>query len=76
MFLNYPAKSLDISFKVKHDTGYNTVYVSAGSMKSFECGDVGHKYSFCPHREQATANDVSQEIHTHVGTHKAEHSEQ
>lgn len=73
MYLNDPDQSLDISCKVKYDTRYYTVYASARSMKNFECGDVGHKCSFCPHREQAIANDVSQEIRIHAGTRETEY---
>lgn len=52
MFLDTPTNSLDISFKVKYEGGYYTVFASSGSMKCFECGDVGHKRLNCPHREQ------------------------
>ena len=27
------------------------VYASSGSMTFFECGDVGHKRTACPHRQ-------------------------
>lgn len=52
MFLDYPTQSLDILFKIKHGGGYYTVYANSGSMKCFECRDVGHKRLACPHREQ------------------------
>lgn len=28
------------------------VYGNTGSMKCFECGDIGHKWLTCPHRGQ------------------------
>lgn len=29
------------------------IYVNTGSLKCFECGDIGHKKLECPHRAQA-----------------------
>ena len=51
MFLNCPAQTLDVSFRVKHGEGHYLVYASTGSMKCYECGDVGHKRTACPHRQ-------------------------
>lgn len=59
MYLNDPAQFLEVSFKVKYEQGYYTVYASAGSMRCFDCGDVGHKRSSCPHKEQATGSTRS-----------------
>lgn len=56
MFLTSPTQSLDVSFRVKHENGFYMVYASSGSMKCFECGDVGHKRSTCPHRHRASEN--------------------
>ena len=42
MFLNCPSQTLDVSFRVKHRKGQYMVYASTGSMRCFECGDVGH----------------------------------
>lgn len=53
MYLNDPEQMLEVSFKVKYDTAFYTVYASSGSMKCFECGDVGHKRAACPHKAQA-----------------------
>lgn len=39
-----------VSFRVKHEGGYYMAYVSTGSMKSFECGDVRQKWLTCPHK--------------------------
>ena len=50
IFLNCPSQTIDVSFKVKHGEGQNMVYASTGSMKSFECGNVGHKRVACPHK--------------------------
>lgn len=61
MLLDSPTQSLEVSFKVKHEGGYYTVYASSGSSKCFECGDVGHKRSACPHREQAEPAEASVE---------------
>ena len=52
MFLSSPAQTLDVSFRVKHGEGLYMVYASSGSLKCFECGDVGHKRFACPHRQQ------------------------
>lgn len=48
MFLNEP--NLDISFRVMYEGKAYMIYANAGSMKCFECGDVGHKRLTCPHK--------------------------
>ncbi|TWW53857.1 hypothetical protein D4764_0097100 [Takifugu flavidus] len=50
MFLTCPSQTLDVSFRVRHGEGHYMVYASSGSMRCFECGDVGHKRVACPHR--------------------------
>ncbi|KAK0148201.1 Transposon TX1 uncharacterized protein [Merluccius polli] len=50
MFLTCPSQTLDVSFRVRHGEGNYMVYASSGSMKCFECGDVGHRRAACPHR--------------------------
>ncbi|TWW76579.1 hypothetical protein D4764_13G0012410 [Takifugu flavidus] len=50
MFLTCPSQTLDVSFRVRHGDGHYMVYASSGSMRCFECGDVGHKRVACPHR--------------------------
>ena len=45
MFLTSPSQTLDVSFRVRHEEGNYMVYGSSGSMKCFECGDVGHSLS-------------------------------
>ncbi|KAI3369584.1 hypothetical protein L3Q82_024491, partial [Scortum barcoo] len=50
MFLTCPSQTLEVSFRVKHGEEQYMVYASTGSMKCFECGDVGHKRTACPHR--------------------------
>lgn len=62
MFLDSPTQSLDVSFKIKHEGGYYTVYANSGSMKCFECGDVGHKRLACPHRVTLQAERVENNI--------------
>lgn len=51
MFLNVP--ELDVSFRVVHEGKSYMIYVNTGSLKCFECGDIGHKKLECPHRAQA-----------------------
>lgn len=48
MFLNEP--DLDVSFRVFHEKKSYMIYANAGSLKCFECGDVGHKKLSCPHK--------------------------
>ena len=50
MFLNCPSQTLDVSFRVKDRERQYMVYASMGSMKCFECGEVGHKRVACPHK--------------------------
>ncbi|XP_075968244.1 adhesion G-protein coupled receptor G6 [Anarhichas minor] len=50
MFLTCPSHTLEVSFRVKHGEGHYMVYASTGSIKCFECGEVGHKRTACPHR--------------------------
>lgn len=57
MFLNEP--ELDISFRVMHEGKAYVIYASTGSMKCFECGDIGHKRHACPHKAQVTEVEVS-----------------
>ena len=50
MFLEPPTQTLDVSFRVKYEEQSYMVHASSGTMKCFECGDVGHKPTACPHR--------------------------
>lgn len=47
MFLKQ--SELDASFRVSYEGKTYMVYACTGSLKCFECGDVGHKRSKCPH---------------------------
>ena len=51
MFLDSSTQTLDVSFRVRHEESFYMVYASYGSMKCFECGDVGYKRIACPHRQ-------------------------
>lgn len=50
MFLDCTSQTLDVSFRIKYEEGFYMVYASAGSVKCFGCGDVGHKRIACPQR--------------------------
>lgn len=52
MFIDSTSQSPEVSFRAKHEDVFYMVYVSSGSMKSFKCGDVGHKRVACLHRQQ------------------------
>lgn len=56
MFLKQP--ELDVSFRVAHEGKTYMVYASTGSLKCFECGDVGHKRSKCPHKAGSNVSGV------------------
>ena len=58
MFLESPTQTLDVSFRVKHGDGSYMVYASSGHIKCFECGDVGHIRSACPHKQQDGSHSV------------------
>ncbi len=59
MILDSPERTLDISFRVNHEGKTYIVYATTGSIKCFECGDVGHKRHACPHKERETEGNVS-----------------
>lgn len=59
MFLNSATQTLEVSFRVKYEEGSYMVYASTGSMKCFECGDVGHKRASCPHKNQGDQVEVN-----------------
>lgn len=52
MFLESPENTLDVSFRVRHEGKTYMVYATTGSLRCFECGDLGHKKFACPHRER------------------------
>lgn len=56
MFLESPDHTLNVSFRVKHEGGSYMVYATTGSLRCFECGDVGHKRFICPHKERRNEN--------------------
>ncbi len=56
MFLN--ETELDISFRVLHEGKAYVIYANTGSMKCFECGDIGHKRHACPHKAQVSGVEV------------------
>jgi len=58
MFLNQP--ELDVSFRVAHEGKTYVVYANTGSMKCFECGDIGHKRMACPHKAQDRQEEVAE----------------
>ncbi len=49
MMLESNDNTLDIYFHVKHDGGSYMVYATTGSVRCFECGEIGHKHLACPH---------------------------
>lgn len=51
VFMFLDSQSLDVCFRVKYGEGFYMVYASAGQIKCFECGDVGHKHMLCLHRQ-------------------------
>lgn len=52
MFLESRDQTLDVSFRCTHEGKFYMVYASTGSLKCFECGDIGHKRFACPHKQQ------------------------
>lgn len=68
MFLN--ETELNVSFRLWHE---GKSYASTGSMKCFECGDIGNKKVAYPHKVQNSENtqqcvdDVDRDNSSNVG---------
>lgn len=56
MFLESPDRTLNVSFRVKHEGGSYMIYATTGNLRCFECGDVGHKRQVCPHKDRGQEN--------------------
>ena len=56
MFLDNESHTLDVSFRVRYEEQFYMVYASSGSMKCFQCGEVGHKKVTCPHGRRAAGS--------------------
>lgn len=52
MFLESPDRTLNVSFRIKYEGGSYMIYATTGSLRCFECGDVGHKRQMCPHKDR------------------------
>ncbi len=61
MVLKSPENTLDINFRVKHEGRLFMVYATTGSIRCFECGDIGHKRLTCPHKKTGAENTVGSE---------------
>jgi len=61
MVLESPENTLDINFRVKHEGRLYMVYATTGSIRCFECGDIGHKRLTCPHKKTGAENAVGPE---------------
>lgn len=61
MVLESPENTLDINFRVKHEGRLYMVYATTGSIRCFECGDIGHKRLTCPHKKTGAENAVGSE---------------
>lgn len=51
MFLTSPERTLEISFRVSHGESSYMLYASTDNLKCFECGNLGHKRFYCPHKK-------------------------
>jgi len=56
MFLESPDRTLNVY--IKHE-GEHMIYATTGSLRCFECGDVGHKRQMCPHKDRGQENNVA-----------------
>lgn len=48
VFMLLNSTALDISFRVMYEGKSYMLYASTGSLKCFECGEIGHKKNACP----------------------------
>lgn len=59
VFMFLDQQTLDISFRIKHESKSYMIYASTRNLKCFECGDVGHKKITCPHNKTQTENNTN-----------------
>lgn len=70
VFMFLESSSLDISFRVHHEG--NMIYVNTGSLKCYECGDIGHKKNVCPHKKQVEINENANETEVVLPTEEVQ----
>lgn len=61
MFLKDASRTLDVSFRVRHGERSFAVFASTGSLRCFECGDIGHQRRSCPHKNRERNGEMGEE---------------
>lgn len=59
MFLD--STVLDISFRVLYEGKSLMLYARTGSLKCYECHEIGHKKNACPHKTNTESNESDNE---------------
>jgi len=61
VYLNFTDQTQAMSFQVKFEDGFYAVYATSGSIECFKCGDVSHRQSSSPHKEQAVSSGAGEQ---------------
>lgn len=75
VFMFLESSSLDIYFRVQHEGKSYMIYVNTGSLKCYECGDIGHKKNVCPHKKQVEINENANETEVALPTEEVQRIE-
>ncbi len=70
VFMLLDSAVLDISFRVLYEGKSYMLYASTGSLKCFECGELGHKKNACPHKMNTENNELENETAGPSGLHE------
>lgn len=69
MYPNDP--SGEVTFKVKFEKGFYSVYISLASMKCCDHGDAEQKHSTCPYKKHVVGNSYTGEQQHDAGRESA-----